>query len=294
MRARCILFIFLTIASLHFIVHSYCPPMVLLAFFSSFSFQPDNVLLTARREVKICDFGISRMVHDRSGMTTAVGTPLLMAPELVYSDTARESNTASRSATAVDVYSFGVLLWMMATQQLNPYQDMENPWALLAQVTRGRRPPLECRADAARKQHAKAQRAAAAAGAKGSATRPESADAAAGSYVPPSSPMSPAPSSSSSGSGSSNGNGGNSPRKTGTPRARRSRSAEGQWDPPDGEMLRGTNLLKLPQSFRDLIARCWHQDPSCRPTFSVVADELSELQELFLLGGCLDPRNSAE
>ena len=252
------------------------------------------MLLTARREVKICDFGISRMVHDRSGMTTAVGTPLLMAPELVYSDTARESNTASGSATAVDVYSFGVLLWMMATQQLNPYEDMENPWALLAQVTKGRRPPLECRADVARKQQAHAERVAAAAAAAAAETRPMSADAAAGSYVPPTSPTSPTPSGVSGSSSNNNGTGSTSVSKVGSPRVRRSRSSEGQWEPPDGEMLRGTNLLKLPQSFRDLIARCWHQDTNCRPSFSVVADELSELQELFLLGGCLDPRISSE
>lgn len=102
--------------------------------------QPDNVLLNEQNEVKLCDFGISRMVGDRSGMTTAVGTPLLMAPELVFSDTA--SDSGGQAATAVDVYSFGVLLWMMAAQRLNPYEDVDNPWTLLSQVTYGRRPPL--------------------------------------------------------------------------------------------------------------------------------------------------------
>jgi serine/threonine protein kinase len=74
--------------------------------------KPDNVLLTDRHEVslrsralvprprihaflcvkvKLCDFGISRMVSERSGMTTAVGTPLLMAPELVKSHSAASS-----------------------------------------------------------------------------------------------------------------------------------------------------------------------------------------------------------
>jgi serine/threonine protein kinase len=225
------------------------------------------------------------MVHDRSGMTTAVGTPLLMAPELVYSDTARESTSAA-DATAVDVYSFGILLWMMSTQKLNPYEDMDNPWALLAQVARGRRPPLECAIDARAKEAARAGKAAA----EAEAHRPVSADAAAGSGAvvpahpdpPPGSPTGPSPP---SGGGSSGGS---------AAKARRSRSSEGLWAPSDGEVLRGTNLLKLPQSFRDLIARCWHPDPSRRPPFSAVADELSELQELFLLGGCFDPRSSSE
>ena len=69
------------------------------------------MLLAARRNVKLCD---------RAGLATAVGTPLLMAPD----------------ATAVDVDSFGVLLWMMATQRLNPYEDTDSPRALLAQVAR--------------------------------------------------------------------------------------------------------------------------------------------------------------
>jgi len=150
------------------------------------------VLLTESNEVKLCDFGISRMEKDRSGMTTAVGTPLLMAPELVLSETASQVET---SATAVDVFSFGILLWMISTQHLCPYDGVENPWLLLSQVTQGRRPKLTIDSSS------------------------------------------------------------------------------------EGMKLRGTNLMKLPQQFRDLIAQCWHQDPATRPTFSTITQDLDILLE---------------
>jgi serine/threonine protein kinase len=149
-----------------------------------------QVLLTESNEVKLCDFGISRMEHDRAGMTTAVGTPLLMAPELVLSETA---SMVGADATAVDVFSFGVLLWMISTQYLCPYDGVENPWLLLSQVTQGRRPPLS--------------------------------------------------------------------------------TSQGS----EGMKLRGTNLMRLPQQFRDLIASCWHQKPSERPSFSMITEELELL-----------------
>lgn len=142
--------------------------------------------------MKLCDFGISRMEHDRSGMTTAVGTPLLMAPELVMSETA---SLVSTDATAVDVFSFGILLWMISTQHLCPYDGVENPWLLLSQVTQGRRPLLAI------------------------------------------------------------------------------------TESSEGIKLRGTNLMRMPQQFRDLIASCWHSEPSARPTFSMITEELEILMD---------------
>jgi len=333
--------------------------------------KPDNVLLTENNEAKLCDFGISRMVHDRSGMTTAVGTPLLMAPELVYSATA----TGAGTPTAVDAYSFGVLLWMVATQRLNPYDDTENPWTLLAQVTRGRRPPLEVRPSAASAgrsvSSSSASSAASAALAAGSpserstsmasssasaceyssatsgedrsrrsrtatssaeyasvrtSTASSSSDAegvlaasgsGAGGSVPatpgsaegaraaPLSPMlpplptSPPPGSSppvesppladAAGAGRDRkkqpkrGSGGG-----GGTRGSGRLGRDGRWAQPDGQVLRGTNLLRLPPSFRSLIARCWDADPAARPPFAAIAAELQELHDLFALDGNFD------
>ncbi len=56
--------------------------------------------------VKICDFGLSTVKPQRHQMlkdqTTAKGTPLFMAPEVMMF---REFNESS------DVYSFGIVLW---------------------------------------------------------------------------------------------------------------------------------------------------------------------------------------
>ncbi|MBX3398666.1 MAG: serine/threonine protein kinase [Gemmataceae bacterium] len=67
--------------------------------------KPENILLTKKVEVKVTDFGLSRLTHDdkqplnltQSGVT--VGTPLYMSPEQV-----RGLPTDHRS----DLYSFGV------------------------------------------------------------------------------------------------------------------------------------------------------------------------------------------
>jgi predicted Ser/Thr protein kinase len=67
--------------------------------------KPENILLTKKVEVKVTDFGLSRLTHDdqqplnltQSGVT--LGTPLYMAPEQV-----RGLPTDHRS----DLYSFGV------------------------------------------------------------------------------------------------------------------------------------------------------------------------------------------
>ena len=75
-------------------------------------------------------------------MTTAVGTPLLMAPELVRAGAAGNRDEAQANAAAIDVFSFGVLLWMLWTQQLNPYPDVDDPWRLLGMIVDGRRPPM--------------------------------------------------------------------------------------------------------------------------------------------------------
>ena len=50
--------------------------------------KPENVLLTGEGAVKICDFGLSRLFDTASSaaqqlqMTSRVGTPAYMAPEL--------------------------------------------------------------------------------------------------------------------------------------------------------------------------------------------------------------------
>ena len=78
--------------------------------------KPANVLVTAAPNsdgacVKLCDFGISTLVDDAAKSRTATsmqGTPAYMAPEVA-------DDEGTRYASAIDVYSLGVLLWAMWT-----------------------------------------------------------------------------------------------------------------------------------------------------------------------------------
>ncbi|OHT16321.1 hypothetical protein TRFO_41893 [Tritrichomonas foetus] len=74
-----------------------------------------NVLLDSNFLPKICDFGLSRTQKLATTMTKAVGTPQWMAPELVSGKEYDES---------IDVYSYGVVLWEMLTDEI-PYDGMD-------------------------------------------------------------------------------------------------------------------------------------------------------------------------
>ncbi|XP_044464097.1 serine/threonine-protein kinase EDR1-like isoform X3 [Mangifera indica] len=81
--------------------------------------KSSNLLVDKNWVVKVCDFGLSRMKHHTflSSKSTA-GTPEWMAPEVLRNEQANEK---------CDVYSFGVILWELATlwipwKGLNPMQ----------------------------------------------------------------------------------------------------------------------------------------------------------------------------
>ena len=97
--------------------------------------KPDNCLLTASRAVRVCDFGLARWATSRS-MTGNKGTPAYMAPEVVSS-----AGLQARYSSAVDVYSFGVMLWAMITRR-QPFGHIRNPFAIPPRVVAGERPPM--------------------------------------------------------------------------------------------------------------------------------------------------------
>jgi len=70
--------------------------------------KPDNVLVTEFLSAKVSDFGTSRAKAENDATMTAVGTPLFCAPEVVRGDSYDEK---------ADVYSFGMLLLDMATEE---------------------------------------------------------------------------------------------------------------------------------------------------------------------------------
>ena len=65
----------------------------------------DNILLDADGEIKICDFGVSRVVKRGQRITEQCGTPAYIAPEII-SDVGYEG-------FAADIWSLGVLLYAM-------------------------------------------------------------------------------------------------------------------------------------------------------------------------------------
>ncbi|XP_041019778.1 serine/threonine-protein kinase EDR1-like isoform X2 [Juglans microcarpa x Juglans regia] len=83
-----------------------------------------NLLVDKNWNVKVCDFGLSRLKHHTflSSKSTA-GTPEWMAPEVLRNEPSNEK---------CDVYSFGVILWELATLRL-PWSGM-NPMQVVGAV----------------------------------------------------------------------------------------------------------------------------------------------------------------
>ena len=104
--------------------------------------KPANCLIagggaSGALEVKICDFGLSRLVqHDVTMMTAEIGTPAYMAPEMA-SEGALDSVEAGK---AIDVYSFAICCLEIWTQT-RPYRNKKlNAFQLMVKVMRGERP----------------------------------------------------------------------------------------------------------------------------------------------------------
>eukprot|EP00038_Savillea_parva_P010982 m.194261 g.194261 ORF g.194261 m.194261 type:complete len:1160 (-) comp19138_c0_seq1:40-3519(-) len=79
-----------------------------------------RVVSASDSDTTFSETGVSvDVLHDAHGtMTKAVGTPLWMAPEVFRGDT--------RYGGAVDVYSFGIILWEIAMRQ--------TPWSRIAEL----------------------------------------------------------------------------------------------------------------------------------------------------------------
>ena len=102
--------------------------------------KPENVLLNEpniqRASIKICDFGLSKMV-DRtlSSMTVGVGTARYMAPELVTCELFGETPVATIDGKKCDVYSTAIM-YSEILQPHAPILEKRKPMALLVAVAR--------------------------------------------------------------------------------------------------------------------------------------------------------------
>lgn len=67
--------------------------------------RPSNILIDENDNIKVTDFGTSRLLTDRQFATTKIGSPPYMAPE----------QFEGRAVLASDIYSAGCLFYEMAT-----------------------------------------------------------------------------------------------------------------------------------------------------------------------------------
>ncbi|KAK8969253.1 Serine/threonine-protein kinase CTR1 [Platanthera guangdongensis] len=87
-------------------LHCLNPPVVHL------DLKSPNLLVDKNWSVKVCDFGLSRLMANTFIASTSIaGTPEWMAPEFLRGEPTNEKS---------DVFSFGVILWELLT--------MQQPW----------------------------------------------------------------------------------------------------------------------------------------------------------------------
>ena len=96
--------------------------------------------------VVVADFGMSRKggTGGRSRtMTLQIGTPRFTAPEILQQR--RERKELGNYSNAADVFSFGMLLWEIATNQ-TPFSDMQFNSSVSDSIEKGNRPeiPPDC------------------------------------------------------------------------------------------------------------------------------------------------------
>lgn len=61
--------------------------------------------------IKLADFGLSRYSDTMTSMVSAVGTPVYMAPQVMYI----EDEQASKYTYKCDIWSFGVVCYELIT-----------------------------------------------------------------------------------------------------------------------------------------------------------------------------------
>lgn len=91
-----------------------------------------NILLNKKNEPMICDFGISVMETDEETHPRVYGTAAIMAPE---------EHSQCAITSAVDVYSYGILLWEMLTRRV-PFEEKDKVQITFAVLNKGERPPI--------------------------------------------------------------------------------------------------------------------------------------------------------
>lgn len=95
--------------------------------------KPDNVFLDDKFYPKIADFGLSRFVNeDDAAVSSQLGTPFFMAPELFFTDT--------KITKAIDVYAFALVVLSLFDPKLRFQRGVKaptNPVSLAQYIQKG-------------------------------------------------------------------------------------------------------------------------------------------------------------
>eukprot|EP00793_Prasinoderma_coloniale_P001083 PRCOL_00006074-RA len=109
-------------------LHEHDPPII------HRDLKPANLLVTSDMSVKVCDFGLSRILKaDRVSAASrgSVGTPHYAAPEVLRGEAYDHT---------VDAFAFGICLWEIMENQ-RPFSNMD-PVQVAAAIAFGSAPPM--------------------------------------------------------------------------------------------------------------------------------------------------------
>lgn len=103
--------------------------------------KPNNILLNDDLEPIITDFGLSKVIDQNNTLfqTSAFGTPVFMAPEIITSKT--ENGGIYYDGKKADVYAFALICYQLYSG-ISPFKSANNQFQLARILAKGERPSI--------------------------------------------------------------------------------------------------------------------------------------------------------
>lgn len=95
--------------------------------------KPENILVHSGN-IKITDFGLARLSENKSFMKTLCGTPQYVAPEIIRMASQSDDPTPQGYTTAVDMWSLGVILYLLVTGRQPFSAEINRSMSLYSQI----------------------------------------------------------------------------------------------------------------------------------------------------------------